>query len=102
MVGLFQENGPYRFVNGEEKPSLNLYSFNNYANMLYIDQLVGVGFSYGNDIAVDSTAAAALYVWTLLQVFYAHFLWYKSWEFGIFTEVFLLLPPYSTAMSIEN
>lgn len=59
MVGLFQENGPCRFVNGEETPSLNPYSFNNYANMLYIDQPVGVGFSYGNDAAVDSTPTAA-------------------------------------------
>lgn len=55
--------------------------------MLYIDQPVGVGFSYGNDTAVDSTPTAAPYVWTLLQVFYAQFPRYKSREFGIFTEV---------------
>ena len=32
MIGLFQENGPCNFVNGASTPSLNPYSFNNYAN----------------------------------------------------------------------
>lgn len=31
MIGLFQENGPCRFVNGSDEPSLNPYSWNNYA-----------------------------------------------------------------------
>ncbi|KAK8063011.1 hypothetical protein PG997_015108 [Apiospora hydei] len=58
MIGLFQENGPCQFYNGSSTPSLNPYSFNNYANMLYIDQPIGVGFSYGND-TVNSTVSAA-------------------------------------------
>ena len=41
MIGLFQENGPCRFENNASEPSLNPYSFNNVANMLYIDQPVG-------------------------------------------------------------
>ena len=49
MIGLFQENGPCHFENGASEPSLNPNSFNNYANMLYIDQPIGVGFSYGDD-----------------------------------------------------
>lgn len=86
MIGLFQENGPCHFVNGEDTPSLNKYSWNNYANMLYIDQPIGVGFSYGtND--VTSTETAAPYVWKLLQAFYAQFPEYESRDFGIFTEV---------------
>lgn len=35
MIGLFQENGPCRFENGASEPSLNPYSWNEYANMLY-------------------------------------------------------------------
>lgn len=31
MIGLFQENGPCHFVNGSDEPSLNPYSWNNYA-----------------------------------------------------------------------
>lgn len=85
MIGLFQENGPCRFVNGSTTPTLNPFSFNNYANMLYIDQPIGTGFSYGDD-EVNSTVTAAPYVWTLLQAFYAQFPQYENRDFGIFTE----------------
>lgn len=54
--------------------------------MLYIDQPIGVGFSYG-DNPVNSTWTAAPYVWKFLQAFYEHFPQYESRDFGIFTEV---------------
>ncbi|KAH8815534.1 carboxypeptidase-like protein S1 [Xylogone sp. PMI_703] len=85
MIGLFQENGPCHFVNGASTPSLNPYSFNSFANMLYIDQPIGTGFSYGTD-TVTSTVTAAPQVWTLLQAFYAAFPQYENRDFGIFTE----------------
>ncbi|KAL8907385.1 MAG: hypothetical protein Q9207_001435 [Kuettlingeria erythrocarpa] len=85
MIGLFQENGPCHFVNGASTPSLNPYSWNSYANMLYIDQPIGVGFSYGAD-SVTSTGTAAPYVWKLLQTFYTQFPQYENRDFGIFTE----------------
>ena len=53
--------------------------------MLYIDQPIGVGFSYGTD-SVTSTVTAAPYVWKLLQAFYAQFPQYENRNFGIFTE----------------
>ena len=43
MIGLFQENGPCNFPDGATTPSLNPYSWNSYANMLYIDQPIGMG-----------------------------------------------------------
>ena len=76
------ENGPCHFVNGASTPSLNPYSFNTYANMLYVDQPIGTGFSYGTD-SVSSTVTAAPYVWTLLQAFYAQFPQYESRAFGV-------------------
>ncbi|KAF2272698.1 putative carboxypeptidase S1 [Westerdykella ornata] len=87
MVGLFQENGPCKFQLGAEnaKPINNTYSWNNYANMLYIDQPIGVGFSYG-DNQVNSTETAAPFVWKLIQAFYSSFPEYSSRDFGIFTE----------------
>lgn len=85
MIGLFQENGPCRFVNGETTPSLNPYSWNNYANMLYIDQPIGVGFSYGTDPVTSTTTAAPL-VWKFIQAFYAQFSEYENRDFGIWTE----------------
>lgn len=87
MIGLFQENGPCKFEVGSSntEPVNNTYSFNNYANMIYIDQPIGTGFSYGNE-SVDSTVTAAPYVWKLIQAFYASFPEYESRDFGIFTE----------------
>ena len=85
MIGLFQENGPCQFYNGASTPSLNPYSFNEYANMLYVDQPIGTGFSYGTDDATG-TVTAAPYVWTLLQAFYAQFPQYESRQFGLWTE----------------
>lgn len=85
MIGLFQENGPCQFYNGSSTPSLNPYSFNEYANMIYVDQPIGTGFSYGTD-TVDSAASAAPQVWKLLQAFYAQFPQYESRDFGLFTE----------------
>lgn len=85
MAALFLESGPCHFVNDETTPSLNKYSWNSYANMLYIDQPLGVGFSYGTD-SVNSTVTAAPHVWKLLQAFYAHFPEYLNRDFGLFTE----------------
>jgi carboxypeptidase C (cathepsin A) len=68
-----------------ENPSRNPHSFNEYANMIYIDQPISVGFSYGDD-KIDNTMAAANLVWKLLQAFYTKFPQYNSRDFGIFTE----------------
>ncbi|CAN8097836.1 unnamed protein product [Discula destructiva] len=85
MIGLFQEHGPCHFVDGSSEPSLNEYSWNNYANMLYVDQPIGTGFSYGTDSAT-STVTAAEYVWKFLQNFYAAFPEFESRDFALWTE----------------
>lgn len=53
--------------------------------MLYVDQPIGTGFSYGTDDAT-STVTAAPYVWALLQAFFAAFPTYESRNFALFTE----------------
>ena len=86
MIGLFQENGPCTFNNvSGSTPVLNPHSWNNVANMLYVDQPIGTGFSYGSE-TVESTTTAAPFVWKLLQAFYDRFPKYKNHKFGLFTE----------------
>ncbi|RKL45680.1 Carboxypeptidase S1 [Fusarium proliferatum] len=85
MIGLFTEHGPCHFVNNDTEPSLNPHSWNEYANMLYIDQPIGTGFSVGTE-DVNSTAQAAPYIWKFMQVFLDRFPKYKSREFGLFTQ----------------
>lgn len=85
MVGLFQENGPCHFVNDETTPRLNPHSWNEYANMLYVDQPIGSGFSFGT-YDVNSTVRAAPYVWKFMQAFYQRFPKYKNRDFGLFTQ----------------
>ncbi|EFQ30402.1 serine carboxypeptidase [Colletotrichum graminicola M1.001] len=86
MLGLFQENGPCTFnKGGGAEPTLNPNSWNNFANMLYVDQPIGTGFSYGSD-NTSSTVKAAPQVWVLMQSFYSNFPEYKNRDFGLFTE----------------
>lgn len=68
MIGLIQEHGPCRIKNDSSGVTPNPYSWNNEANVLYIDQPVGVGFSHG-DLKVGTSQQAAADVWTFLQIF---------------------------------
>jgi carboxypeptidase C (cathepsin A) len=45
MLGLLQENGPYIIDNFETDFKVNNYSWNNNANMIFIEAPAGVGFS---------------------------------------------------------
>ncbi|KAJ7776908.1 alpha/beta-hydrolase [Mycena maculata] len=87
MIGLFQENGPCN-VNSDGKTTVNNpYSWNTVSNMLYIDQPIGTGFSYGTD-SVTSTLTAAPAIWTVLQTLFdsPEFAAYQSREFILATE----------------
>ena len=44
-LAIFYENGPMRFKDGE--PEVNPVSWNNKANLLFVDQPIGTGFSKG-------------------------------------------------------
>ena len=57
MIGLFHENGPF-IISDKGSLDANAYSWHRTANMLYVDQPVGTGFSYSSvssDPAVDKT-----------------------------------------------
>ena len=90
MIGLFQENGPCRITNDTSSVTLNPYSWNNEANVLYIDQPVGAGFSNGK-LNVGTSDEAAVDVWTFMQIFLSDHRFAKySWQkLAIWTESYV-------------
>jgi carboxypeptidase C (cathepsin A) len=68
FVGFGTEHGPY-FIDRNGTLSPNDFSWNNLANMLYIEQPAGVGFSYSDTetdhVTGDAQAASDNYVFIL-------------------------------------
>ncbi|KAL1715735.1 Alpha/Beta hydrolase protein [Schizophyllum commune] len=88
MIGLFQENGPCLVNEDGNSTSINPYSWNNISNVIYIDQPIGTGFSYGDTDAVNSTYTAAPFFWQAFQVLFEseEFAKFESREFIFATE----------------
>lgn len=81
---VFDGSGPCCIdLNGTVGP--NPHSLNEYANVLYVDQPVGAGFSFGNATFADTNKAAD-YLYRFMQRFYVEFPQYRRNEFGIWTS----------------
>ncbi|KIM43509.1 hypothetical protein M413DRAFT_68801 [Hebeloma cylindrosporum] len=87
MIGLFQENGPCTVNADGATTTLNPFSWNNISNMIYIDQPIGTGFSFGTD-NVNSTQSAAPFVWQAFQILFESqaFSKFSTREFILATE----------------
>ncbi|KZS95849.1 alpha/beta-hydrolase [Sistotremastrum niveocremeum HHB9708] len=87
MIGLFQENGPCQVTPDGKDTVLNPFSWNEVSNIIYIDQPIGTGFSFGTD-TVNSTFSAAPFIWTAFQVLFESKLFskYESREFIFASE----------------
>lgn len=83
MSGLFFENGPAKITENLTVVH-NPDSWNNKANVLYLDQPVNTGFSYGD--IVNTTLAASKDVYALLQLFFHQFPQYAKNDFHIAGE----------------
>jgi len=88
MLALFFENGPFQVL-----PDLNLtanpYSWNTKANILFIDQPVGVGFSFdtsATDPGVTSEAAMAENMYEFFQKWFQYYPKYANLPFYISAE----------------
>ncbi|KAK6457176.1 Alpha/Beta hydrolase protein [Scheffersomyces xylosifermentans] len=84
-IGLFFELGP-SFINASIRPEFNPYSWNSNASVVFIDQPVGVGFSYSEKSAVNSTAIAGVDFYAFTELFFQKFPQFKSNSFHIAGE----------------
>lgn len=72
-TGLFFALGPCSIGEDGRNTTWNKYSWNTNANMLFIDQPAGVGYSYNDGQRVGDSFIAAEDMWAFLQLFYSRF-----------------------------
>ncbi|OMH78914.1 Carboxypeptidase Y [Zancudomyces culisetae] len=85
LTGLFMENGPCRVNPNGDGTVTNDYSWNKNAHMLYLDQPLGTGFSYGNPSGYNSSAIADD-AYAFLKMFLENFTQYDNSEVHLFGE----------------
>lgn len=84
LTGLFLELGPAS-INKKIELFNNAYSWNNNASVIFLDQPVNVGYSYGSG-TVSNTVAAGQDVYALLTLFFTQFPQYAKQDFHIAGE----------------
>jgi cathepsin A (carboxypeptidase C) len=84
LLGLFMELGPAS-VNDKIQVVTNPHAWNNNASVIFLDQPINVGYSYGNG-QVSSTVEAGKDVYALLSLFFHQFPEYAKQDFHIAGE----------------
>merc|ERR1719230_1543595 len=84
QLALFAENGPCKVSKDGAKTTLNPFSWHTNANVMWVDQPAGVGFSTGLGTHNENGVAANMF--TFLQNFYKQFPQYQTQDFYIFGE----------------
>jgi len=84
-LALFFENGPYT-VDSSLNLLPNPYSWNSFANLIFIDQPVGTGFSYANSDYIFDEQLVGEEMYTFLQMFFAMYPQYAKQKFFIIGE----------------
>ncbi|KAG1631373.1 hypothetical protein G6F44_011043 [Rhizopus delemar] len=101
MIGLWQENGPCRVARNTTNIDYNPHSWTLVSNMLFLDQPVGAGFSYG---AKMNIARNPQLFYDAIQLFYEAFPQYSQLPFHLFGESFAgrYIPVYSDYIVKRN
>ncbi|EJF67336.1 alpha/beta-hydrolase [Dichomitus squalens LYAD-421 SS1] len=85
-TGLLFENGPCA-VTSPNTTEWNPYSWTNVANMIFLDEPIGTGYSYASDHSkVDTLADLAVDVYAFLQLFVSSFPQYAEKPFHLAAE----------------
>ncbi|KAH9067022.1 serine carboxypeptidase [Lactarius deliciosus] len=86
-TGLLFELGPCLITDKGRNTTFNPHSWNERANIIFLDQPVGVGYSYSSDRSTISTSpAAALDVYAFLELFITRFHKYARLPFHLAAE----------------
>ncbi|TIB75548.1 peptidase S10, serine carboxypeptidase [Wallemia mellicola] len=85
-TGLLTELGPCSVAHGGKDTEYNTHSWNNNANLLFLDQPINVGYSYSDSDSVNTTPVAADDVYAFLQIFFKHYDDYAKLPFSIAAE----------------
>ena len=85
LTGLFMELGPSSINEAGTEPVRNDFSWNNNASIIFLDQPINVGYSYGDE-SVSDTVAAGKDVYSLLVLLFKQFPEYKDLDFHIAGE----------------
>jgi len=84
QLALFAENGPCSVSADGTSTIVNPYSWHNNANVMWVDQPAGVGFTTG--LGTHDEAGVANNMYTFLENFFKAFPQYQKSEFHIFGE----------------
>jgi len=87
-LAIFYEQGPYRFTDGSDNVTINPYAWNSVANVLFVDQPVGTGFSYAdnNDAYCADEECVGEDMWEFLSAFMQEFPQYRNKPFYVTGE----------------
>lgn len=84
QLALFAENGPCKISKDGSKTIPNLHSWHTNANVMWVDQPAGVGFSTG--LGTHNEYGVATNMFTFLQKFFKQFTQYQQLDFYVFGE----------------
>ncbi|KAJ3314362.1 hypothetical protein HDU76_002417 [Blyttiomyces sp. JEL0837] len=86
LVGSFIENGPIMFSKDGNQLYANHHSWHKQANLLYVEQPVGTGYSYTTGPYAQNETDVANDFYTFMNGFYTVFPETKSWDLFITGE----------------
>jgi carboxypeptidase C (cathepsin A) len=103
-LGLFMELGPCRVLD-DNGPKFHPESWNTNANIFFIDQPIGVGFSYAEyGETVSTTEEAAKDIAAFVAIFFEHFTKFKGRGFHMAGESYggRYIPLFASAVYDQN
>ncbi|KAJ7025527.1 serine carboxypeptidase [Mycena alexandri] len=104
-IGLLMELGPCRVVKAENGTVHHPESWNSNQNIFFIDQPIGVGFSYAEyGESVSTTEEAAQDIAAFVAIFFAHFTKFQGRGFHLSGESYggRYLPVFAAAVYDQN